>query len=429
MNEPLDQKIRHRNAVARAHVQVSRGQTSMLMVKEAPAYSGRASEIFPIALTNLILTFLTVGIYRFWAKTRIRRYFISRVSFLGDPLEYSGTGMELFIGFLIVLAVLVPLFIVTGILRYFLERPGAETTTVAIFQAGYFLALYFLYHVAVYRAQRYRLSRTSWRGIRGGQVGSAMLYAICAIGLGVLTVATVGLAYPVMRRFLVRYRINHLAFGTETLQLECGVGRLLAGWMVPWLFFAAILGYVGYSLAQKDWSVIKNAAPDMVGAVFISMFTTKVVIAMAILPFGFLLLIWYRVFEIRQWINHSRFGELAFASRLRALQVMFPYLAYWFLATVASGLVIAGSILLMRKLGGADFLFRFGAFSGLYFVAVFWVIAGILRPMILTDWLIDVFCRTLTIQGRFSPDTLFQNQLAIPRSGEGLADAFDVDAF
>jgi len=35
----------------------------------------------------------------------------------------------------------------------------------------------------------------------------------------------------------------------------------------------------------------------------------------------------------------------------------------------------------------------------------------------------------MTIQGRFSPDTLFQNQLEIPRSGEGLADALDVDAF
>ena len=45
MNESLDQKIRHRNAVARAHSQVSRGQTTMLMVKEAPVFSGRAVEI------------------------------------------------------------------------------------------------------------------------------------------------------------------------------------------------------------------------------------------------------------------------------------------------------------------------------------------------------------------------------------------------
>jgi len=87
MNESLDQKIRHRNAVARAHSQVSRGQTTMMMVKESPVYSGRAMEIGRIALVNTVLTLLTVGIYRFWAKTRMRRYFVSRVSFLGDPLQ------------------------------------------------------------------------------------------------------------------------------------------------------------------------------------------------------------------------------------------------------------------------------------------------------------------------------------------------------
>ena len=38
-------------------------------------------------------------------------------------------------------------------------------------------------------------------------------------------------------------------------------------------------------------------------------------------------------------------------------------------------------------------------------------------------------CKTLTIQGSFSPDRLFQSQLSIPQRGEGLADALDIDAF
>ena len=58
-------------------------------------------------MVNLLLTIVTLGIYRFWAKTRIRRYLWSQTEFLGDRFEYTGTGKELLIGFLIVFAFLI----------------------------------------------------------------------------------------------------------------------------------------------------------------------------------------------------------------------------------------------------------------------------------------------------------------------------------
>jgi uncharacterized membrane protein YjgN (DUF898 family) len=71
-------------------------------------YNGRAGELAPIVLTNGLLTLITVGFYRFWGKTRLRRYLWSHVSFLGDRLEYSGRGLELFLGFLVILVILAP---------------------------------------------------------------------------------------------------------------------------------------------------------------------------------------------------------------------------------------------------------------------------------------------------------------------------------
>ena len=44
MNETLDQKIRLRNAVARAHTQAASGQSTKMMVKETPVYSGRSRQ-------------------------------------------------------------------------------------------------------------------------------------------------------------------------------------------------------------------------------------------------------------------------------------------------------------------------------------------------------------------------------------------------
>src|ERR1700722_1664932 len=60
---------------------------------------------------NYFLTLVTIGVYRFWAATKLRRYLWSNIEVAGDGLEYTGTGRELFLGFLVAMAVLLPLSI------------------------------------------------------------------------------------------------------------------------------------------------------------------------------------------------------------------------------------------------------------------------------------------------------------------------------
>src|SRR5580704_4393738 len=72
-------------------------------------YDGRLGALFRLWLKTMLLTILTLGFYRFWARTRIRKYLWSRVVLDGERFEYDGTGGELFLRFLITLAVLTPL--------------------------------------------------------------------------------------------------------------------------------------------------------------------------------------------------------------------------------------------------------------------------------------------------------------------------------
>ena len=81
---------------------------------------GRRGALFGILMMNTLLGFLTLGIYRFWARTRLRQFFWNSIEIDGDVLEYTGRGLELFIGFLIVVAVLVPLAIGYQLLSVFL---------------------------------------------------------------------------------------------------------------------------------------------------------------------------------------------------------------------------------------------------------------------------------------------------------------------
>ena len=47
-------------------------------VRNRLVYGGARGDLAKIAITNAILTLATLGIYRFWGKTRVRRYLWGR---------------------------------------------------------------------------------------------------------------------------------------------------------------------------------------------------------------------------------------------------------------------------------------------------------------------------------------------------------------
>src|SRR6056297_1966200 len=69
-------------------------------------FDGDTGVLFWIALRTAFLTILTLGFYRFWMITRIRRYYWGAIRIDGDPLEYTGRGIEKLLGFLLALVIL-----------------------------------------------------------------------------------------------------------------------------------------------------------------------------------------------------------------------------------------------------------------------------------------------------------------------------------
>lgn len=116
-------------------------------------FTGNWREFASIAFTNLLLTIVTLGIYRFWAKARERRYLWSRTRFIDDRLEWTGTGLEMFIGFLIVMAALVPVLLIFqfGVQALILR---GEFGLGFLIGGALYAGLFFLFGVAVFRALR-----------------------------------------------------------------------------------------------------------------------------------------------------------------------------------------------------------------------------------------------------------------------------------
>ena len=68
------------------------------------SFLGTRWGLLGVLLPGYLWILVTLGIFRFWQVTAKRRYYWSHTSIDGDALEYSGTAMQLLVGFLIALA-------------------------------------------------------------------------------------------------------------------------------------------------------------------------------------------------------------------------------------------------------------------------------------------------------------------------------------
>src|SRR4051795_9539877 len=74
------------------------------------AFSGSRGEFFDLAKRGAALELVTLGFYRFWLATDIRRHLWANTLIDGDAAEYTGRGRELLIGFFFAMAILVPIY-------------------------------------------------------------------------------------------------------------------------------------------------------------------------------------------------------------------------------------------------------------------------------------------------------------------------------
>jgi len=262
-----------------------------------------------------MLELLTFGFYRFWLTTDIRRHLWSRTEIDGDALEYTGRSKELLFGFLIAMAVLAPVFLLNFLIGLEIER----------FKAFASLPLYvFLLafgRFAAYRARRYRLTRTVWRGARFWMTGSGWSYAWRSIIWGLLLLPTLGFAYPWRAAALERYKLGHTLYGNLPGRFEATGWELFKRvWWVWLLGLLSLLLLVGGFAAISITAGHANRPPALPTP---PPYAVNAAAGFA-MPLGGVLLIGLpflhairRAKEWGWWANGIRFGSVAVACHLR----------------------------------------------------------------------------------------------------------------
>lgn len=428
----------------------------------AISFDNRGDRLIALGFINGVLIVLTLGLYTFWAKTDVRRRLWSYTRLNGEPLIYTGLGRELMIGFVIVFAIVgLPLMLAS----FLAVIVGMNNEVVELaFQSAIYLVVFYLYANASYRAQRYRMSRTEWRGIRGWLDGNPNAYAwvsfntltvpvIAAIAAAaaiswisgprvgglivVICLLTIFWILPWRANLLRGLMTRDMRFGDVPLSYDGRSGPLYRRFALVWLAVAVIvlgtLAGVFLYLHNSGWltAMIYDRQPPPMGVllaiaavVFVAMSAIGVVTAS------------YRARLYQHFAHHTIFQNGRFAMTLSGTGIAWLTITNWMI--IALALLIA--VVLSAAFGG--FLVMVVAPNAIS------PQPGSLTSVIATVVMIVVFAIAMTVartyiqlrsnryyvsrtqfDGGIDLDTIRQSNAERQKRGEGLAQVFDVDGF
>jgi hypothetical protein len=220
-------------------------------------FLGKEAAYWRLLIQGALLLICTLGIYRFWLTTDVRRFLWSNTEIAGDRLEYTGTAVELLVGFLIAIAVLLPINALFFLAALDLGLIGKLSGVMG------FLLLALLGQFALYRARRYRLSRTIYRGVRFYQTGSGLFFAFYALMWWGLIALTLGLAYPWAQNGLERFKMRNTYYGDLPGRFEASALSLFLRGLPLWLLTVGpLVGGLAAAVYSVDWPALAEAVRE-----------------------------------------------------------------------------------------------------------------------------------------------------------------------
>lgn len=402
-------------------------------------FLGRRRYYWRLLIRGAVLLMFTLGIYRFWLTTDVRRFLWSNTEIAGEALEYTGTPLELLLGFLIAIAILIPVYAGFFLAALDLGFLGKLSGVVA------FAALGVLGQYAIFRARRYRLTRTIYRGLRFHQEGSAWAFAFRAMLWWVITGLSAGLAYPFQLASLERYKMRNTFYGDLGGSFEASGFILLLRGFPMWLLVVAPLVLAVSSFVALDWKAladtvsqggdeimgkIEGSNPGLGAAIVFAMLMggTSVTLAALLYPA-------FQAVVLRWWSSGLRFGDIEIRSQLRMRQVYGAYarfVGYAILFSIVMGivgaiaLVLVGGVAQIGKGIGGEIATTLVGLVGYVITALGF--STIYRATVLLS-LWQMGMESLQLSGLSALEKVRASGRPSSALGEGLADALNVGSY
>jgi uncharacterized membrane protein YjgN (DUF898 family) len=404
-----------------------------------PRFAGNRSDYWRLMIRGGALQAITLGIYRFWLFTDARRFLWASTEVRGETLEYTGTAVELLIGFLMAVGILVPVYALLFVASLELGLISRWAGVVA------FVVLAGFGQYAVFRARRYRLTRTVFRGLRFHQGGSALRYAVRAMLWWIPAGITLGLVWPWAIGNLERYKMRNTFYGNLGGSFTAGGWPLFRRGILLWLVVAGpLLAGLAVAMTAVDWPAVGRAmgSGNLTSVIATMENNDQTKLALGLLAsgaswsvfFGFFLYPAYQWMVMRWWLCGLRLGDATIASELdmrRYYGAYLRFLLYVLLFSIAffvvAGIVFGLGYVALR--GQIDFgkssLLRDGLTTVTTIVTYVILILGYstIYQVVVKMRLWQVAVESMLISNLAALDHVQATEASSSAVGEGLADA------
>ena len=325
-------------------------------------FTGSGSEYFRIWIVNLLLMFVTLGIYYPWAKVRRLRYFHANTLVGGEPLGFHADPKKMFKGYVLV-----------GVL-FALYSAAGNFSALAGFLA--FVIVAAIWPALLKSSMQFRLANTSWRGLRFHFKGSAggayravvplfvpglvILAAVVGIDnpnkppvwylatLGVVALATLAV-FPWLLWNLKQYQHNHYALASLQTTFKAtlgsfyklffkalGVMLLPIGLVIAFAAIAVFLGKTNLSSGALPKGIMNPAVLIVLVMASFAAVATTLVIARPYLTSRLQNLVWTRTGNASlRFVSDLRFSSLLWLTVKNWFFVVLTFGFYWPFAAVA----------------------------------------------------------------------------------------------
>lgn len=180
-------------------------------------FRGNGSEYFTIMIVNWLLTLITLGFYYPWAKAKKLRYMYGQTSLNNERFHFAGTGKEMFQGFIKVIIFYIAVMAIYITLLTIIENPVMAVLFI-------YLAIFAIVPFAIHGSLRYKMSRTSYRGIRFGYRGDRNELVKSFYKWAFLTLITLGIYGAWLEMKVRSYTHKNIRYGNIEFSNNCNGG-------------------------------------------------------------------------------------------------------------------------------------------------------------------------------------------------------------
>ena len=204
-------------------------------ISEKVTFTGDAGEYFGLCLKTIFLAVITLGIYDAWGTVYRRRYLLGHTVLQGHSFDYHANPITILKGRLIAVAVVLLLNVITTF------YPPAGFAVGLLFVLGY--------PFFILRALAFHAGNTSYRNIRFAHEGAYVDALKAYVGGFFVMFVSLFLLKPVADRWISKFVVDPLRFGTLKFSTDIGYKKLFKLWFGLLLMFSGFQSAYVFTIA------------------------------------------------------------------------------------------------------------------------------------------------------------------------------------